>query len=867
MPSKTVLPPDQHSQPHSLLQLLKPVVAILLFAAAIFIIIRILKPYKLHEIQQAFHAIPDWRMGLCLLFTSFSYTVLSGYDTLAFGYLGKRLSYGKIALTAFLSYAFANNTGSLSIITGGSVRLRLYGGWGFSSLEVARIIGFSMLTFWLGTLFLAGITLLSHPLAFPSPLGTFVPLVEHLGGIVCLLLVGGYLVLSFARNKPLQLKKLEIPVPAPSFAFAQLVMSSVDLLFYCGALFVLMPFSGSISFLTFVGICLLAFFIGLVSNVPGGLGVFEGAILLLVEPFAKGPQIIGALLIFRVIYYLMPLGISVIILGALELARRRAGIARLATGLYAVVSTLLPQLLALATFAAGAILLFSGSLPAIGSRLEWLGKIVPLPVLELSHFLNSVVGSCLLVLAIGLRRRLDMAYLACCFMLFAGIVFSLFKGLDYEEAILLTVLLSVLYSCREQFYRKASLLAEPFSAGWVAAIVLVVVASLWLGFFAYRHQGYSADLWWRFALHGQASRFLRATVGIAATMLFFSLLVLLRPAQPRPAPPTVDELLQAEKITRQGGDTRGYLALLGDKSLLFSAARDAFIMYRVQGQSWIAMGEPVGNETGWEELLWRFRDLCEHYGGWPVFYEIGRDHLAQYIDLGLKVLKIGEEGRVFLPEFSLEGGSRKGLRYIHNRLAKEGFFFEIVQPSDIGPLLSALSQISSSWLSDKNAAEKGFSLGFFREDYLRRFPVAVVKKDEKILAFANLWPGGAGLKELSLDLMRYLPEAPRGIMDYLFISIMLWGKAQRYQWFSFGMTPLAGLERQKVVSLWSNIGAFVYRHGEHFYNFQGLREYKDKFDPVWEARYLAYPQAFSLPVVFVNLSTLIGGGVKGLLRR
>jgi phosphatidylglycerol lysyltransferase len=867
MPPKTAPPSSSFPRYHSLRQVLAPLVALLLFTVAIFIILRILKPYKLREIQQAFHAIPGWRIGLCLFFTSLSYTVLSGYDTLAFRYLGKQLSYGKIALTSFLSYAFANNTGSLSIITSGSVRFRLYGGWGLSGLEVARIIGFSMLTFWLGTLLLAGITLLSHPLALPSAPGTFVPLVERLGGIVCLLLVGGYLVLSFMRKKPLQLKKMEIPVPAPSFALAQLVMSSVDLLCYCGALFVLMPFSGSVAFLTFVGICLLAFIIGLISNVPGGLGVFEGAILLLVGPFAEGPQIVGALLIFRVIYYLLPLGISVIILGALELARRRAGIARFATGLYAVVSTLLPQLLALATFAAGAILLFSGSLPAIGSRLEWLGRIVPLPVLELSHFLNSVVGSCLLVLAIGLRRRLDMAYLASCAMLFAGIVFSLFKGLDFEEAILLTVLLVVLYSSREQFYRKASLLAEPLSAGWVAAIILVLAASLWLGFFAYRHQDYSADLWWRFALHGQASRFLRATVGIAATMLFFALLSLFRPAQPRPAPPTGDELLQAEKITRRAGDTRGYLALLGDKSLLFSAARDAFIMYGVRGQSWIAVGEPIGNEGGWEELLWRFRDLCEHYGGWPVFYEIGRDHLAQYVDLGLKIIKIGEEGRVFLPEFSLEGGSRKGLRYIHNRLVKEGFSFEIVQPPDIEPLLPVLSDISSSWIGDKNTAEKGFSLGFFKEDYLRRFPVAVVKKDEKILAFANLWPGGAGLKELSLDLMRYLSEAPRGIMDYLFISIMLWGKVQGYQWFSFGMTPLAGLERQKVASLWSNIGAFVYRHGEHFYNFQGLREYKDKFDPEWEARYLAYPQAFSLPVIFVNLSTLIGGGVKGLLRR
>ncbi|MEJ2688663.1 MAG: phosphatidylglycerol lysyltransferase domain-containing protein, partial [Deltaproteobacteria bacterium] len=184
---------------------------------------------------------------------------------------------------------------------------------------------------------------------------------------------------------------------------------------------------------------------------------------------------------------------------------------------------------------------------------------------------------------------------------------------------------------------------------------------------------------------------------------------------------------------------------------------------------------------------------------------------------------------------------------------------------EVDLLLPVLAGISEAWLADKNAAEKGFSLGFFNEAYLRRLPAAIIRKDEKIFAFANLWPGG-DFQELSIDLMRFLPEAPHGIMDFLFLSIMLWGKEQRYRWFSFGMAPLAGLERQKVASLWRNIGTFVYRHGEHFYNFQGLREYKDKFDPVWEPKYLAYPQAFSLPAIFINLSALIGGGLKGIFR-
>jgi len=864
--NQTSLTPRFFWKDRSIREFLPPVVALLLFAAALFVIHRTLEPYNLQEIRNAFHAIPAWRIDLCLLFSCLSYCVLSGYDVLAFRYLGKPLPYGKIALTSFLSYSFANNTGSLSIIASSGVRYRLYGSWGFSGADVTRIIGFCVISFWLGFLFLTGITGLIHPAIGTLRFNTHYPYAGYLVGTACLLPVGGYILLACFRKKIMRFGKWEIPIPSPVIVLGQVTVGSLDFLCAGAALFVLLPFPDASFFFTFIGLYLLALLLGLASNVPGGLGVFEGSLLLLLGSSTGNPQLVGALLAYRAIYYLLPLGLSVLILGILELRRKAIGIVRLATGFYGIISTLLPQLFGLATFAAGAVMLFSGTLPVIGNRLDWLTRLIPLSVLELSHFLNSIIGSCLLVLAVGLRRRLDMAYLTSCCLLFAGIVVSLLKGLDYEEAILLTVILIALYISREQFYRKASLLGEPWSASWFAAVLLVVSGAVWLGFFAYRHQDYSSDLWWSFALHGHASRFLRAMVGIIATMLFFALLKLFRPSQPRPEPATEVDLRKAESIAGQSGTTYGFLALLGDKSLLFSSGDDAFLMYGVQGRSWIAMGGPVGKTNVKGELLWHFRDLCEYHGGWPVFYEISGENLSQYIDLGLNIIKIGEEGRVFLPQFSLIGGNRKNLRYLYNRFAREGYVFEIIPPAETEHVLPALSAISSSWLASKNAAEKGFSLGFFKEDYLRRFPIAVAKKDGKILAFANLWPAG-NLQELSIDLMRYLPASPHSIMEYLFISIMLWGKDQGYQWFSFGMAPLAGLDRQKVASLWSNIGAFVYRHGEHFYNFQGLREYKDKFAPVWEAKYLAYPQAFSLPAIFINLSTLIGGSVKGLIRR
>jgi phosphatidylglycerol lysyltransferase len=115
--------------------------------------------------------------------------------------------------------------------------------------------------------------------------------------------------------------------------------------------------------------------------------------------------------------------------------------------------------------------------------------------------------------------------------------------------------------------------------------------------------------------------------------------------------------------------------------------------------------------------------------------------------------------------------------------------------------------------------------------------------------------------------MRYSPDAPGGVMQYLFTELMLWGKAQQYEFFRLGMAPFSGLERRMLAPLWSRLGAFMYRHGEHFYNFQGLREYKDKFGPIWEPRYLASPGGLALPRILTNVATLISGGVKGVVAK
>jgi phosphatidylglycerol lysyltransferase len=282
-------------------------------------------------------------------------------------------------------------------------------------------------------------------------------------------------------------------------------------------------------------------------------------------------------------------------------------------------------------------------------------------------------------------------------------------------------------------------------------------------------------------------------------------------------------------------------------------------MYATERRSWIAMGDPLGPEDEATELGWVFQAMADRHGGWPVFYQVEERRLGRYVEMGLSLMKLGEEARVPLAGFSLEGPARADLRQAVRRGAREGAEFVTVPPEAVRPLLPELRAVSDLWLREKKGAEKGFSLGFFDPEYLCRCPLALVRRQGRIVAFANLWPAG-DREEMSLDLMRYDPAtSPHGVMDYLFASLMVWSAAAGYRWFNLGMAPLAGLDERGAGLLWNRLGSFVFRHGENFYNFEGLRHFKEKFEPVWEPRYLASPAGLALPGVLTDLISLIGG--------
>ena len=833
-----------------------------LLVLVVFWLHHLLGKYHWRDILERVQAISDTKLLRAAFFTCAGYGCLTLYDALAVRFAGARVPYPRVALISFMGYAIGHNVGFNSI-SGGAVRYRAYTALGLSAKQIATIIAFGTLTFFLGASVLLGVSLLSNAGMSGSVLHVHAWLALVAGGIL-LVGVGAYLWLVCTRHAPLKFRKIVIPVPKPRVAFAQIGISCVDMLCATSVLYVLLPREAAIGFFAFAGVYLLALAAGAISNVPGGIGVFE-FVLLLLMPAVPEDRLLGALIAYRAIYYFAPFAIALVLLGAHEVWIHRAPVVRLARVGRAFLTVVTPQAIAIAVFLAGAVLLFSGATPGLGNRLTLLRDFVPLSVLELSHLLGSVVGVGLLIIAHGLYRRLHTAWWITIWLLCAGILLSLLKGFDFEEATILAIVVIMLASARSRFRRRASLLEQHYSSAWIAAFFLVLLMAGWLVLFAYRRLPYDNELWWQFAFQASAPRSLRASLLAVMIGAAYGLWRVLRPAPPKFSAPKSADLECVASLIEKGESTTANLALLGDKNLLFNTDRTACIMFQSSGNSWVAMGDPIGPPELGEELAWEFLEDCDGMAVSPVFYQVTPDRLPLYVDLGLTLSKLGEEARVPLESFSLEGPARADLRQAQRRASRDGATFEIVGRAAVPAILPELRAVSDAWLAAKNTAEKRFSMGFFDESYVSRFDVGVVRHQGAVVAFANLWRGGS--TELSVDLMRYNDAAPKGVIDYMLIECIVWGRAQGFRWFNLGMAPLSGLEEHALAPTWHKLGRIVQRYGETFYNFEGLRKFKEKFNPVWRPRYLAAPDGLAMAGALLDVTALISGGVRNVLRK
>ncbi len=843
--------------PDRLRRALPPLIGLTLFLAALGVLRTELRTVTWHGLTADLLRTPPRRLGLAVLLTTINYGVLTGYDFLAFATLQKRLPRHRVIAASFLAYAISNSVG-FAMLSGASVRYRFYTRWGITADELSQIVFAYVVTFWLGLLLIGGLSLAVGPLS--GELGQSRHALVAPVGWALMVASLGYVAASAFRVRPIRVGRIELRLPPVRIALAQLAISVLDWMLAGAVLYVLFP-AGSVPFLLFLGAFLASQLLGLSSHVPGGMGVFEGLMVFFLKPFLPSATVLPALIAYRAVYYLLPLSLALLGLVGDELRLRRPQAARLGAMFGWLSEQLTPRVLSIFTFLAGVVLLFSGATPAAAGRLRLVDRVLPLGAIEVSHFIGSVIGAALLVLSQGLARRLDAAYVLTVAAIAVGIAASLLKGADYEEAVILTAVLVVLWRARPAFDRRAALFDTRFSPGWIAAIAGALGTSVWLGLFAFKHVEYSNDLWWQFELRGEASRMLRGSVGAAVTLLLFAFARLMGHRPHEAVEPTDADLAAAGATIAGQTLTYPYLVYLRDKAVMFNEQRSAFVMYGIQGRTWIAMGDPVGPPDQMSSLIRLFLERCDDFGGIPVFYEISSEHLHRYADVGLTFVKLGEEAKVDLAAFTLEGGDARKHRQAVRRLEKEHATFRIVPVEHVSCLMDQLRAVSDDWLKSRAGGEKGFSLGFFRPEYVARFPVAVVEQHGRVVAFATIWPGPQKI-ELSADLMRFAAFAPRDVMEGLFVHLLLWGKEQGYRWFSLGMAPLSGFESSPVAPLWHRLALFLYQHGEAVYNFQGLRAYKEKFAPVWRPRYLAYPGGLHLPHILADASALVAGGYR-----
>ncbi|MBP9837199.1 MAG: bifunctional lysylphosphatidylglycerol flippase/synthetase MprF [Proteobacteria bacterium] len=837
-------------------------ITVLLFSFALYVLHRELGSYQYSQIIAQLRNIPQAQVIKALGLTILSYLVLTLYDFIAITYVGKKLPYRKIAMASFVGYTFSHNLG-FSMVTGGAARFRLFSLWGLSSIEIAQAIAYSGIVFWIGFCFLTGFVILVDPPTLP---------IDFFQSSISLRVLGAVLFSSsifiyyiwVVKQREICIKSWIFVAPRSEIFLSGILVACIDWILAASVTYVLLPKS-SVSFVHFVGIFQLSQVTGLVSNVPGGLGVFEAMVLLFFGHAAKKDALIGALLVYRLVYYILPLCTSLTLFLIHELLHNFKMLAKVTDRVHKHLSSCVPLILAVLTFVSGGVLLFSSATPAIEDRIAWLKDVLPLLFVELSHFSGSVIGVTLLILARGLYLRLNASYWLALVLTSLGAAVSLFKGFDFEEAILLLTIFYLLFISKKYFYRKTKILDETFSFTWFLFTALVLVAVVWLVFFRYKHVEYSHSLWWELSFYSDAPRSLRATLGAFCFLLLFAVLKLLTPARPVADLTPIEELVEVKSLLPEIPQTYSALSLLGDKQYVFSNDKKSFIMYATEGRSWIAMGDPLGNENNFPELIWNFREQSDEVAADCVFYEVSSKYLPLYIDIGLDFLKLGEEAIINLQEFNLDGKKRASLRHSRNKLRNEDWKLVIKDESQFAEVLPQITAISNSWLKEKSIREKSFSLGNFNPEYLKNFPIALIQKGEQIIAFANIWKGN-GKYELSVDLMRHSQSAPNGVMDFLFIELMLWGKEQGYERFNLGMAPFSGLDPHQLAPLWNKIGRILYKHGEKYYNFQGLRKYKEKFDPVWEQKYLAAPGGLNLARVMTNIATVVSsrgnGGVK-----
>lgn len=855
----------------NLRSILPLLLGVALFAMGLLALHHLLRPVNPADIIAQVRATSVAVLAASLAATAIGYAALVFYDWFALRYVGRKLGGSVVALGGFLGYAFGNTIG-ISVVSGGAVRYRVYSAVGLNAFEVAAVSGYVAVAYGVGVTLVGLVALAVHPGAVSAYSPYSEATVRSVAGCAALLIAAVIVWVSAGRRR-FRFRGLELRLPPLPDIGGQLFVTMIDLAAASFALWVLLP-AGKPDFITFVAVYAVATMVGVLSHVPGGVGVFETVVIGTLPASVPVGDAAASLLLFRMIYYLVPFALGFLLVGLNE-ARAASGVAnrllaRLPSSMQPAMATLhglSPSLVAVVALGSGAYLLLVTMIPSVRSVAIAEDDLIGVLLLEGGTLATSVAGIALLIISHGLARRVSSAYWFALLALALGATAALLNDVDLENALLLTIVAVTLAPFRKAFDRPGRLTQGVFEARWFALVFAVGLATAALFFFVHKSVPYSDSLWSEFSSQSNTPRALRAGLAASALLFFFGLYLLTRPSRRRPGGEAdAGALARAAGLVSISEDPHAWLSQTGDMRFLFSDEGNAFLMYGIHGGSWVALGDPVGEPTEFQALCWSFCELASKTDCRPVFYEVGPRNLQMWVELGLTVNKIGEEAVVKLTDFGLAGGRFKTMRAALNKREREGYRVEILHPPHGAELIARLREISNAWLKGKTGREKGFSVGHFDARYLGLFDIAVVRKAGQIIAFANILATSGG-RFVAIDLMRYLPDQASGLMEYMFLRLMETYRDRGAEEFSLGTAPLAGLSDRSVTRSWNRFGRLVYQHGGAFYNFEGLRAFKQKFRPEWRPRYMVLPANASPLVAIGDVALLTAGTARGMLTK
>lgn len=613
---------------------LPAVLGVALLCGAIYVVQREFRNLKLDDIADAVNSIRPHALILSFCWTILSYGVLTFYDRLGTIYAGHKVSYARVSFASFCAYALSHNLG-FAAVSGAAVRYRLYAHWGLTPVQIAKTVAFCSLTFGLGGMVLGGAILFVEPTSVPF-FGDYLPLwVMYLAGALLWAIVAGYVTLSRVVGTVRMFGHM-VELPGWRMAIVQVLLATVDVAVTASIFYALLPEATGLTWLRFLGVYVASYTAGLAANLPGGIGVFDTAMLLGLSPWVDAPHIVGAILVFRLFYYIIPLFLAGTMFAGNEILLRGGGMFR---SLHSLGRWSEPD------FAVASI---TGAVALCGAMLLTLGVLSPTPnfawidpdladlAQQAGEFVPSLIGAALIVLAIGLSRRVNLAWGATMVMLMAGAAIAVAQGQPLwipAVLVLATVLVAPFRSC---FYRHARLLSGPLQASTAVPLFALILCILALAGFERHVRFLSDNSWWEIVLSREVPNSLRATVAVTVALALIATWRLIRPGKVRWQPWSIE--------------TRMRLAMLGGRppinadGVVWGEQAQAGIPFRRCGRILLALGDPAGPLSDRVSAIWRLRDLAQQEGLDPAIWRAGPGLLKIYGDLGLTALPLGDDG-------------------------------------------------------------------------------------------------------------------------------------------------------------------------------------------------------------------------------